>query len=150
MTAGEVEGVPGKQEDGAAKTREAKAIVPVRPKAGTRRPGSRERTGAAALLTFASPARSRRAAPAGRRSSRGASSGSGLRKGLFEAGELVVLSDGAAWIRDVCEEVFIGMRTTFILNHFHALDCAAAAVRVGSSLRTGAGGRRRWRGSRRN
>ena len=45
--AGEVEGVPGKQEDGAAKTREAKAIVPARPKAGTRRPGSRGRTGAA-------------------------------------------------------------------------------------------------------
>ena len=49
MAAGEVEGVPGKQEDGAAKTREAKAIVPARPEAGTRRPGSRGRTGAAAL-----------------------------------------------------------------------------------------------------
>ena len=49
----------------------------------------------------------------------------GLREGLFEAGELVVLSDGAAWIRNVCEEVFAGTGTTFILDQFHALDCAA-------------------------
>ena len=51
----------------------------------------------------------------------------GLREGLFEAEELVVPSDGAAWIRNVCEEAFAGMRTTFILDQFHALDCAAAA-----------------------
>ena len=54
----------------------------------------------------------------------------GLREGLFKAGELVVLSDGAAWIRNVCEEVFAGLKTTFILDQFHALDCAAAAVRA--------------------
>ena len=54
----------------------------------------------------------------------------GHREGLFEAGELVVLSDGAAWIRNVCEEVFAGTGTTFILDQFHALEYAAAAVRA--------------------
>ena len=37
-----------------------------------------------------------------------------------------MLSDGAAWIRNVCEEDFAGTGTTFILDQFHALDCAAA------------------------
>ncbi len=41
-----------------------------------------------------------------------------------------MLSDGAPWIRNVCEEVLAGTGTTFILDLFHALDCAAAAVRA--------------------
>ena len=41
-----------------------------------------------------------------------------------------MLSDGAAWIRNVCEEVFAGTGTTFILDQFHALEYAAAAVRA--------------------
>ena len=48
-----------------------------------------------------------------------------------------MLSDGAAWIRNVCEEVFAGTGTTFILDRFHALDCAAAAVRAIAPDRAG-------------
>ena len=40
-----------------------------------------------------------------------------------------MLSDGAPWIRTVCEETLAGPEMTFILDLFHALDCAAAAVR---------------------
>ena len=54
----------------------------------------------------------------------------GLREGLFEADELVVLSDGAAWIRNICEETFAGLKTTFILDRFHAVGYVAAAVQA--------------------
>ena len=95
MTSGEVEGVPGKHEDGAAKTREAKAIVLYT--AESRNPETGE------------PRKGRDSAAAVRidsvRSAGGISRSSefaehlerfGLREGLFDAGELVVLSDGVA------------------------------------------------------
>ena len=50
----------------------------------------------------------------------------GLRNGVFEAKELAVLSDGAAWIRNVCEEIFPGRRAACVLDQFHALEYAAA------------------------
>ena len=137
MTAGEVEGVPGKQEDGAAKTREAKAIV--RYTAESRNPKTgepRKDRGSGAAGVRIDSARSEggisRASEFAARLER-----FGHREGLFEAGELVVLSDGAAWIRNVCEEVFAGTGTTFILDQFHALDCAAAAVRALAPDRAG-------------
>ena len=43
---------------------------------------------------------------------------------------LVVLSDGAPWIRNSCEEAFPGQETTFILDLFHALEYADAAVKA--------------------
>ena len=137
MAAGEVEGVPGKQEDGAAKTREAKAIV--RYTAESRNPKTgepRKDRGSGAVSVRIDSARSEggisRASEFAARLER-----FGLREGLFEAEELVVLSDGAAWIRNVCEEVFAGTGTTFILDQFHALDCAAAAVRALAPGRAG-------------
>ena len=54
----------------------------------------------------------------------------GLRNGLFAARELVVLSDGAPWIRNSCEEAFPGQETTFVLDLFHALQYADAAVKA--------------------
>ena len=130
MVAGEVEGVPGKQEDGAAKTREAKAIV--RYTAESRNPKTgepRKDRGSGAVSVRIDSAQS--AGGAGRASEfAGRLERFGLREGLFEAEELVVLSDGAAWIRNVCEEAFAGMKTTFILDQFHALEYAAAAVRA--------------------
>ena len=48
----------------------------------------------------------------------------------FAAKELAVLSGGAAWIRDVCEEIVSGRNRTFILDQFHALECAVAAVQA--------------------
>ena len=52
------------------------------------------------------------------------------RNALFRAEELVVLSGGAPWIRTVCEEILAGPEMTFILDLFHALDFAAAAVQA--------------------
>ena len=46
------------------------------------------------------------------------------------AKELVVLSDGAPWIRNSCEEAFPGQEATFVLDLFHALHCADAAVKA--------------------
>ena len=54
----------------------------------------------------------------------------GRRNGAFAAKELAVLSDGAAWIRNVCEEIFPGRRVTCVLDQFHALEYAAAAVQA--------------------
>ena len=54
----------------------------------------------------------------------------GLRNGVFEAKELAVLSDGAAWIRNVCEEILPGRRAACVLDQFHALEYAAAAVQA--------------------
>ena len=50
------------------------------------------------------------------------------RNGVFAAEEVVVLSDGAPWIRTVCEEILPGRKTTFVLDLYHALEYAAAAV----------------------
>ena len=146
--AGEVEGVPGKQEDGAAKTREAKAIVPARPKAGTRRPGSRGRTGAAGLPASASTAHGRKAASAGRRSSRGALSGSGSGRAC---------SRPKSW--SCCPTGRHGSGTSARRSSpargrpsssTSSMPSIARRRRCGSSLQAGPGGRRGWRGSRRN
>ena len=37
-----------------------------------------------------------------------------------------MLSDGAAWIRNVCEEIFPGRKVNCVLDQFHALEYAAA------------------------
>ena len=50
------------------------------------------------------------------------------RNGVFAAEEVVVLSDGAPWIRTVSEEILPAGKTTFILDLYHALKYAAAAV----------------------
>ena len=71
----------------------------------------------------------------------------GRRNGAFAAKELAVLSDGAAWIRNVCEEIFPGRRAAYVLDQFHALEYAAAAVQA---LAPDKGGRRAWRGSSSN
>ena len=54
----------------------------------------------------------------------------GLRNGLFAAKELVVLSDGAPWIRTACEKAFPGRKVTFVLDQCHALNRADAAVKA--------------------
>ena len=52
------------------------------------------------------------------------------RNGVLAAEEVAVLSDGAPWIRTVCEEILPGRKTTFILDLCHALEYAAAAVQA--------------------
>ena len=44
--------------------------------------------------------------------------------------ELVVISDGAEWIRNTCEELFGGRKVTFVLDMFHALEYASDAVKA--------------------
>ena len=122
MAAREVEGVAGKQADGTAKTREAKAVTSFTadgrdPKTGE--PRKDKDSGAASVRIDSA----RAADGAGLRQF-------GLRNGLVAARELAVLSDGAPWIRNSCEEAFPGQETTFILDLFHALEYADAAVKA--------------------
>ena len=42
----------------------------------------------------------------------------------------MVLSDGALWIRKACEEILAGRKVIFILDLFHALQYADAAVKA--------------------
>ena len=77
----------------------------------------------------------------------------GCRNGVFAAEEVVVLSDRARWIRTVCEVILPGRKTTFILDLYHALEYAAAAVKphrdrsedVAACIRYGVANRDRMR-----
>ena len=71
-----------------------------------------------------------------------------LRNGAFAAKDLAVLSDGTAWIRNVCEEVFTGRKAACAPDQFHALEYAAAAVQ--DLVPDKASGRRGRRGSSSN
>ena len=129
MAAREVEGVAGKQADGTAKTSEAKAVICFTadgrdPKTGE--PRKDRNSGAVSVRIDSAQAVngvSRTSDFAARLEQ------FGYRNALFKAEELVVLSDGAPWIRTVCEETLAGPEMTFILDLFHALEYAAAAVR---------------------
>ena len=126
----EVAGVAGRQADGTSKTREAKLAVVYT--AGGRDP----ETGAALkdrgsesfsclIDSAAAPSGGREPSDFARRLDREA-----RRRGLHDAGELVVVSDGAEWIRNACEEIFGCRKVTFVLDMFHALEYAADAVRA--------------------
>ena len=130
MAAREVEGVAGKQADGAAKTREAKAVVCREadrpdPKAG--KPRNDRKSGAVSVRIDSAQAVN----GAGRASEFAARLEQfAHRNGVFAAEEVVVLSDGAPRIRTVCEEILPGRKTTFILDLCRALEYASAAVQA--------------------
>ena len=86
-------------------------------------------------------ARGRRTGPAGPRNSPPAQFTH--RNGVLAAEEVAVLSDGAAWIRNVCEENLPGRKTTFILDLCHALEYASAAVKAAAPDE---GKRKAWMG----
>ncbi len=158
----ETEGVRGRQADGTSKTREARLAVACT--AEGRDPG----TGAAlkdrgsessGCLTggAAAPSGGREASDFAARRDREA-----RRRGLHDAGGPVVVSDGADWIPNACEEPFGGRKVTFVPGLFHCLERASDAAR--RSCRPGAerdrrfaearptsgrAGRRRSSGSRR-
>ena len=118
----EREGVAGKHEDGASRTREAKVISIYtadgrNPKTGDPRkdPGSDIRSGF--IDSAAAGAGSSGNTGFGKRLEREAE-----RYGLFAAKELVVISDGASWIRNVCEELFSGRAATCILDLFQVSE----------------------------
>jgi hypothetical protein len=110
MVEEELEGRPGQQEDGSAKTREAKlgAIftqtktdqegLPVRDHASTTYVGSFE-----GATEFGSRIRTE-----------------GLRRGLARAGQVVFIGDGAAWIWELARVNFPA--AIFILDLYHALE----------------------------
>ena len=52
-----------------------------------------------------------------------------IRRGVFHAPEVVVLSDGAPWIGNTAEQVHAGQRITFILDLFHVLERLQEALR---------------------
>ena len=131
MAAREVEGVAGKQANGAAKTSEAKAVVcreADRPDPKTGEPRTNRKSGAAGVRIDSA----RSADGAGRTSEFAVRLAQFThRNGVLAAEEVAVLSDGAPRIRTVCEEILPGRKTTFILDLCHALEYASAAVKAG-------------------
>ena len=126
----ETEGVKGKQEDGSARTREAKVIVTftaegTHPKTGE--PTKDEDSDAVSALIDSAAAVggvSRASEFAGRLDRQL------CRDGVCKAREVVLISDGAAWITNVADELLAGMKKTYILDVFHALEYASAALKA--------------------
>ncbi len=126
----ETKGIRGKQEDGSSKTREAKVVIAYTaqgrsPKTGEVTKDKGSETVSAAIDSAAAiggvSARSDFAARLGRLIHR---------TGLGDAEEVVVLSDGATWIVNVCQEMLPGPRITYVLDLWHALDYAGDALKV--------------------
>lgn len=130
MRRSETEGVKGKQEDGSARTREAKVIVTftaegTHPKTGE--PTKDEDSDAVSALIDSAAAVggvSRASDFAGRLDRQL------CRDGVYKAREVVLISDGAAWITNVADELLVGMKKTYILDVFHSLQYASAALKA--------------------
>ncbi len=126
----ETEGVAGRQADGTSRSREAKLAVIYT--AQGRDPGTgaapRDRGSESVSRLTAGAA----AASGGREPSDFAArlDREARRRGLHDADEPVVVSDGAEWIRNACGEIFGGRKVTFVPGLFHCLEYAAAAVRA--------------------
>ena len=123
----ETRGRKGKHEGGEAKSRESKLLriceVERRPDKDSRSGGDTVRA-VPGSVTQTAAIDSAQAGPAG-----GTLSDFGarlrreaMRRGLFHAEEVVVVSDGAAWIENTARQVFAGQRVTFILDLFHVLE----------------------------
>ena len=130
MRKGDVEGIAGKQEDGSAKTREAKLAVIYTaegrdPETGAALKDKGSETSSCLIDSAAAAPGSRDPSDFAMRLDREA-----LRRGLHGVEELVVISDGAEWIRNTCEELFGGGKVTFVLDIFHALEYASDAVKA--------------------
>ncbi len=126
----DVEGVAGKQDDGSSKSREAKLAVMYTaegrdPKTGAALKDRSSETFSCLIDSAAAPSGSREPSAFAARLDREA-----LRRGLHDAGELVVISDGAEWIKNTCEEIFGGRKVTFVLDVYHCLEYASDAVKA--------------------
>ena len=124
----ETEGVRGKQADGTSKTREAKLAVVYTaegrdPETGAALKDRGSESVSCLVDSAAAASGSREPSAFAARLDREA-----RRRGLHDAGELVVISDGAEWIRGTCGEIFGGRKVTFVLDLFHCLEQSAAAV----------------------
>ena len=130
MRKDDVEGIAGKQEDGRAKTREAKLAVIYTteerdPETGAAMKDKGSETSSCLIDSAAAAPGSPDPSDFAMRLDREA-----LRRGLHGVEDLVVISDGAEWIRNTCEELFGGGKVTFVLDMFHALEYAGDAVKA--------------------
>ena len=130
MRKDDVQGIAGKQEDGSAKTREAKLAVIYTaegrdPETGAALKDKGSETSSCLIDSAAAAPGSRDPSDFAMRLDREA-----LRRGLHGAEDLVIISDGAEWIRNTCEELFGGGKVTFVLDIFHALEYAGDAVKA--------------------
>ena len=125
----EMEGVSGKQEDGSAKTREAKLIVAY--SADDRDPETgaalKDRGSETCSCLIDSAAVSAGGEPSGFAMRLGREC---RRRGLHEAKEVAIISDGAEWIRNACEKELGRERLTLVLDLYHALEYLSAAVKA--------------------
>ncbi|MCY3672297.1 MAG: ISKra4 family transposase [Alphaproteobacteria bacterium] len=126
----ETAGVRGKQEDGSAKSREAKLAVMYTaegrdPETGAALKDRDSATFSCLIDSAAAASGSTEPSDFARRLGREAK-----RRGLHDAGEIVVISDGAEWIRSTCDELFGGGKVTFVLDLWHALEYASDAVKA--------------------
>ena len=113
----EPEGRAGRQEDGTARTREAK-LLRIREVARNRKgkvsavPGSITQSAVIDSAEASGAAMPDFAARLWREAKR---------RGVFRGEEAAVLPDGAKWIENAARRVFGGMKLTFVLDLFHAL-----------------------------
>ena len=126
----EMEGVKGRQEDGSARTREAKVIATftaedTHPKTGEPMKDGGSGSVSALIDSAAAVGGVSRASEFAGRLDRQL-----RREGVYDAQEVILISDGAAWITNVADEPVAGMRKTYILDMFHALEYASAALRA--------------------
>ena len=130
MRPSEVAGVKGKQLDGSARTAEAKIAAVYTALGLDAQTGEPKKDAGSTMVSVAIDS----AAAIG-----GVSSRSDFAKrlvrlldqtGLRDGKEVVVISDGAPWIRNVCEELLSEQRVTYVLDFWHALEYAGAALRA--------------------
>ncbi len=130
MRAEEVEGVAGKRGDVSAGTREAKLAVVYTANGRDRETGAASRDRGSESFSClidsgAAPSGGREPSAFAARPAREA-----RHRGLHDAGEPVVVSDGAEWIRGTCDELFGGGNVTFVLDMWHALEHPSDAGRA--------------------
>jgi len=114
----DLDGRAGRQEDGTAKTREAK-LPPVCEVARDRKG---EVSAVAGGLTQSAMIDSAETPDGGMSDFAARLRREARRRGVREGSEAVILSDGAKWIGNVAREVFAGMELTFVLDLFHVLE----------------------------
>ena len=126
----ETAGVRGRHEDGSSKSREAKLAVMCTaegrdPETGAALKGRDSATFSCLIDSAATASGSAELSDFARRLGREAQ-----RRGLHDARELVIISDGAEWIRNTCDEIFGGGKVTFLLDMWHALEYGSDAVKA--------------------
>ncbi len=114
----EPEGRAGRQEDGTAKTREAK-LLRIREVARNRKG---QVSAVAGSVTQSSVIDSAEASGGGMSEFAARLWREAKRRGALQAEEVVILSDGAKWTGNATRRVFAGMKPAFVPGIFHVLE----------------------------